>query len=72
MCLAHADADSGTSRQPEADVREQIFALLADKRPHAISDLYTIDCPTEDIEQVLQCLIDEETIINDDGSLSLA
>ena len=68
VCLAHADDD----RKTKADVREQIFALLADKRPHDISELYTMDCPMEDIEQVLQCLIDEETIINDDGSLSLA
>ncbi|MBR4898285.1 MAG: RecQ family ATP-dependent DNA helicase [Prevotella sp.] len=72
VCLAYADADSSTPRHTAVDVREQIFALLADKRPHVITDLYTIDCPTEDIEHVLQSLIDEETIINDDGCLSLA
>ncbi|MGX8694935.1 MAG: RecQ family ATP-dependent DNA helicase [Prevotella sp.] len=65
VCLAHKN-------ERVADARQQLLALLSDKKPHSLSELYTLHLPVTAVDRVLQELINEETIVNDDGLISLS
>lgn len=66
VCLEHKGNDSVRHQQFE-QAKEAILALLADKSPHFITELRTIQMPSQRIDEALQYLI-AENIIHIEGS----
>ena len=53
------------------DIRQQIFALLADHKPHHITELTRLPYSTKDIDAALTYLLQEEYILQQEGQLTL-
>ena len=53
------------------DAERQLLSLLSDGKPHHISELHSITQPFTVIEQVMQQLLDNDTITDNDGFLAL-
>jgi len=58
---------SADAAQLEAD----LFALLADGRPHTVSEWHVAQCDAEPAGQLLQRLVDEGRVVFDTGRISL-
>jgi len=69
VCLANASRPVRKTTDDEAVIA--VRQLLADGKPHHVSQLHTIPLPYPDIEKALQHLVDEETITDDDGYLTI-
>ena len=53
------------------DIRQQILALLADHKPHHITELTRLPYSSKDIDAALTYLIQEEYILQQEGQLTL-
>jgi ATP-dependent DNA helicase RecQ len=71
VCLDHDSKHQEEQRNEAAKAVEMIKELLADRQPHPISELHDLSLPYEAIEHALRLLVNEETITDDDGILSL-
>ena len=54
-----------------ADAKRMIMEMLADGKPHHVSELHGLLLPYEPIEEALTVLISEEQICDEDGMLTL-
>ena len=71
VCLSHRP--QGMVSEPCLNsVMENILNLLADGKPHPITDLRGIQLPTADLDAALTYLLDEEYIRQEDGLIALA
>ena len=71
VCLSHRP--QGMVSEPCLNsVMENILELLADGKPHPITDLRGIQLPTADLDAALTYLLDEEYIRQEDGFIALA
>ena len=59
VCLSHK---SNNTDAPEQKARQQIMALLADRKHHHVTELQQIDCPREVLPVVLANLVGEELV----------
>ena len=60
---------------PSADAAQletDLFALLADGRPHTVSEWHVAQCDAEPAGQLLQRLVDEGRVVFDTGRISLS
>ncbi len=55
----------------EKDIRQQILSLLADKKPHHITELVRLPYSSKDIDAALTYLVQEEYILQQEGMLTL-
>ena len=70
VCLSHRKG--GLVSEPHLNAAmEQILQLLADKKPHPMTDLRDIQLPTDELDAALSYLLQEEYISQSDGLLSL-
>ena len=67
-----ATPDSESGIHSVAEAHRLIMEMLADGKPHHVSQLHDIPLPYEPIEAALDNLISEELVTDDDGMLSLA
>ena len=68
VCLSHPyDQASESISMPEAHA---ILELLADGKPHHITELRDLQLPTEQLNVALEYLLREEYILQEDGFLS--
>ena len=70
VCMAYNH--SLTSSQKRAEAQELILALLADRKPHHVTQLRSIPLPYEQIDNALDYLMLEEYLYIEDGFLTLA
>ena len=66
VCLEHKDTDS-VAKQMYEKAQEAIIDLLSDKEKHFITDLKTIQLPSQQVKDALEFLI-QENQIHIDGS----
>ena len=59
VCLSHK---SKSTDAPEQKARQQIMALLADRKRHHVTELQQIECPREVLPVVLANLVGEELV----------
>ena len=59
VCLSHKSNNTDT---PEQKARQQIMALLADRKHHHVTELQQIECPREVLPVVLANLVSEELV----------
>ena len=57
--------------QHEEDIRQKILTLLADHKPHHITELARLPYSSKDIDVALTSLIQEEDIFQQEGKLTL-
>ena len=70
VCLSHRR--EGLVSEPRLNTaKEQILLLLADRKPHPITDLRGIQLPTDELDTALTDLLQEEYICQQDGFLQL-
>ena len=70
VCLSHRK--EGLVSDPHLNAAmEQILQLLADKKPHPITDLRDIQLPTDELDAALSYLLQEEYIRQSDGLLTI-
>jgi ATP-dependent DNA helicase RecQ len=68
VCLSHPhDQANENISSPEAHA---ILELLADGKPHHITELRDLQLPTEQLNVALEYLLREEYIFQEDGFLS--
>jgi len=68
VCLSHRR--KGLVSEPHNNIAmEQILQLLADGKPHPITDLRGIQLPTDELDTALTYLLQEEYICQEDGLL---
>ena len=69
VCLSHRK--EGLVSEPKMNnAMERILQLLADGKPHPITDLRDIQLPTDELDAALSYLLQEEYILQEDGLLS--
>ena len=69
VCLAHSKRPSSASQK--AAVEAAIRGLLADKRPHPVTDLGRLAYDRDIIKETLEFLISEEAVAVSDGTIRL-
>ena len=70
VCLAYSHELTNNQKREEA--QQQILNLLADHKPHHVTQLRSIALPYEQIDAALEYLMLEEFIYMEDGYLTLA
>ena len=63
-----------TSQQEEEKpktVRQQVDDLLSDHKPHHITDLFRLQVPTDELNDALSQLVQEERVAQEDGFIRL-
>jgi len=69
VCLSHRS--EGMVSEPRLNTAiEQVMALLSDGKPHPITDLRSIQLPTDELDAALEYLLKEEYIRQTDGLLT--
>ncbi len=63
------DVCHNASKADIQQVQQQILRLLADRKQHHLTELYRLQLPKEELDQVLAYLLKEEYIIQQDGYL---
>lgn len=72
------DVCLNNKKETEADrkrcheTKEAIMNLLSDKKPHELTELYSISSNINDIDKVLETMVFEEEIYNNDGKITIA
>ena len=69
VCLSEQKSMNGTDAVAEAC--RQILALMADSKPHHVSQLHTLALPYEQVDAALEHLLMEELLYLDNGQLTL-
>ena len=69
VCLAHSKRPSSASQK--ASVEAAIRGLLADERPHPVTDLGRLAYDRDIIKETLEFLISEEAVTVSDGTIRL-
>ena len=69
VCLAHSKRPSSASQK--AAVEAAIRGLLADERPHPVTDLGRLAYDRDIIKETLEFLISEEAVAVSDGTIKL-
>ena len=69
VCLSHR-AEGLVSEPRLNEAMDSILTLLADGKPHPITDLRDIQLPTDELDAALEYLLQEELIRQDDGLLT--
>ena len=75
VCLEstqHLTPATQNPADPETEARRMILEMLADGKPHPLSDLHALSLPYGPIEKALVALVGEELVTNDDGRLLMA
>ena len=68
VCLSHRKG--GIVSEPRMNTaQEKILEMLADGKPHAITDLRSIQLPTDELDAALSYLLQEEYILQEDSCL---
>ena len=68
VCLSHRKG--GIVSEPRMNTaQEKILEMLADGKPHPITDLRGIQLPTDELDTALSYLLQEEYILQDDSCL---
>ncbi len=70
VCLSYSHAL--TSEQKREEAQQRILDLLADRKPHHVTQLRSIPLPYEQIDAALEYLMLEEFVYMDSGYLTLA
>ena len=60
------------TKEGQQVARQQILALLADRRRHHITELLRLAVPTEELDAALTYLVQEEKIYQEDGFIEIA
>lgn len=69
VCLSHRS--EGMVSEPRfTSATERVMALLSDGKPHPITDLRSIQLPTDELDAALEYLLKEEYIRQTDGLLT--
>ena len=68
VCLSHRKG--GIVSEPRMNTaQEKILEMLADGKPHPITDLRSIQLPTDELDAALSYLLQEEYILQEDSCL---
>ncbi|MCR5240826.1 MAG: RecQ family ATP-dependent DNA helicase [Prevotella sp.] len=68
VCLSHRKG--GIVSEPRMNTaQEKILEMLADGKPHPITDLRSIQLPTDELDAALSYLLQEEYILHEDSCL---
>ena len=68
VCLSHRKG--GIVSEPRINTaQEKILEMLADGKPHPITDLRSIQLPTDELDAALSYLLQEEYILQEDSCL---
>ncbi len=68
VCLSHRKG--GIVSEPRMNTaQEKILEMLADGKPHSITDLRSIQLPTDELDAALSYLLQEEYILQEDSCL---
>ena len=68
VCLSHRKG--GIVSEPQMNTaQEKILEMLADGKPHPITDLRSIQLPTDELDAALSYLLQEEYILQEDSCL---
>ena len=68
VCLSHRKG--GIVSEPRMNTaQEKILEMLADGKPHPITDLRSIQLPTDELDAALSYLLQEEDILQEDSCL---
>ena len=70
VCLSYSH--TLTSEQKREEAQQRILDLLADRKPHHVTQLRSIPLPYEQIDAALEYLMLEEFVYMDSGYLTLA
>jgi len=69
VCVAHQHESAGEPYLTEAG--EKILELLADRKPHPVTDLRALPLSAKEMDTALTYLLQEEQVVMDDGQLTL-
>lgn len=70
VCISHRK-ETEEDRAEQENIKKEIIELLSDKKPHEVKELYNLKHDTTIIDRVLINMAYEETVVNDNGKLSL-
>ena len=70
VCLSYSRTLTNKEKREEA--QQHILDLLADRKPHHVTQLRSIPLPYEQIDAALEYLMLEEFVYTDSGYLTLA
>lgn len=71
VCLSKKK-ETEADRRRNHETRKAIMELLSDKKPHELTELYSISSNINDIDKVLETMVFEEEIYNNDGKITIA
>ena len=70
VCISH-NKETKEDKLEQDQIRREILNLLADKKPHSISDLYQLKHDTYKVDSVLMYMTYEEEVFNDNGKITV-
>ena len=70
VCISHKK-ETKEDKLEQEQIRREILNLLADKKPHSISDLYQLKHDTYKVDSVLMYMTYEEEVFNDNGKITV-
>ena len=70
VCISHKK-ETKEDKLEQEQIRREILDLLADKKPHSISELYQLKHDTYKVDSVLMYMTYEEEVFNDNGKITV-
>ncbi len=70
VCISHKK-ETAEDREETERIREEILRMLSDKKPHAVTELYSLKHDIYKVDEVVARMAYDEEIFNDNGKITV-